>query len=92
MGDITQIKMSIMERIVRIGIGYGLIVTTMTASAPGEFLLLLPLLAIYPVLTGMFGWDPVFELLGKKIRTLIRFLDKKAAQFIESSFIKTNQR
>lgn len=69
---ITQDKMGIFERIIRIGIGYSLIVTIMSSSKSGSFSMLLPLLSIYPILTGVFGWDPVYKMLGKHFKTAIR--------------------
>lgn len=87
MGKITLYNVGILERIVRVGFGFALILTTMSISAPSQFVILLPLLAIYPVLTGMFGWDPVYELLGK----LIRAVDKRVAYLIERGLLKTSE-
>jgi len=70
MRNITQNKMGIIERIIRIGIGYGLIVTSMSASKAGSFSILLPLLSMYPILTGIFGCDPIVKVLGKHIKAV----------------------
>ena len=72
MRNFAQNKMGIIERIIRIGIGYGLIVISMSASRAGSISLLLPLLSMYPILTGVFGWDPIIKVLGKRIKAVIR--------------------
>ncbi|WP_455221435.1 YgaP-like transmembrane domain [Kaarinaea lacus] len=91
MENITQNKMGIIERIIRIGIGYSLIVTTMFSSEPGSFILLFLLLSIYPILTGIFGWDPVRARLGKRFKAAIRYVDQKMVHHVEDSLFKTSQ-
>jgi hypothetical protein len=76
MGHITQGNLGIVERLVRVGFGYGLIVAVLSVSEPSQFVLLLPLIAIYPVLTGMFGWDPVYELVGRSIKAAALSIEK----------------
>jgi len=68
--------MGIVERMIRIGFTYGLIVLTMSLSAPSQLVLLLPRVAIYPILTGMFGWDPVYETAGRIFNSCVLYLDK----------------
>ncbi|MCI0507448.1 MAG: DUF2892 domain-containing protein [Gammaproteobacteria bacterium] len=76
MGNNALGNLGIVERIVRVGFGYGLIVAVLSVSAPTQFVLLLPLIAIYPVLTGMFGWDPVYELVGRSIKAAALSIEK----------------
>jgi len=52
-------QLNFINRLSRIIIGTGLIGFTMSASGPLGYLALLPLLAIYPVTTGMYGEDPI---------------------------------
>jgi hypothetical protein len=49
------------ERLVRIAVGMGL--TLSVAFFPGVLGLaaLLPLFAIYPIMTGVIGWDPAYQ-------------------------------
>jgi hypothetical protein len=57
--DTRASQLSNQSRIARLVAGGVLIAITMSASGPLGYLSLLPLLAIYPVLTGMFGEDPI---------------------------------
>ena len=58
----AAINLSKSSRAARLVIGVALIVGVMTTSlAPLGLLAVLPLLAIYPVFTGMTGWDPLRE-------------------------------
>ena len=54
-----QAQLNISNRIARIAIGAGLIGIVMATSGPLGYLALLPLLAVYPLLTGMLGEDPI---------------------------------
>jgi hypothetical protein len=58
-------KLNMTRRISRILIGSGLIGFTMAASGPLGYLILLPLLAVYPLMTGLLGEDPIDGLLGR---------------------------
>ena len=51
------------SRVRRVVIGGALIGIVMNATGPLGYLAVLPLLAIYPILTGLFGEDPVDGLL-----------------------------
>jgi len=52
-------QISYTNRVNRVVIGAGLIAITMFSSGPLGYLALLPLLAIYPLATGMIGEDPI---------------------------------
>jgi hypothetical protein len=58
-------KLNTTSRISRILIGSGMIGIIMAASGPLGYLTLLPLLAIYPLMTGLLGEDPINGLLGR---------------------------
>ena len=54
-----QSQLNVKSRITRIVVGAGLIGITMAASGTLGYLALLPLLAIYPLMTGILGEDPI---------------------------------
>lgn len=60
----TQSSLSTVSRVRRIIIGSAFIGIAMSATGPLGYLTLLPLLAIYPILTGLFGEDPIDGLLA----------------------------
>lgn len=57
-------ELSTASRVRRIVTGGAFIAIAMSASGPLGYLTLLPLLAIYPILTGLFGEDPLDGLLA----------------------------
>ena len=62
---IKQTELSTASRLRRIITGSVFIGIVMNASGSLGYLVLLPLLAIYPILTGLFGEDPLDGLLAK---------------------------
>ena len=61
---IKKTELNTTVRVSRIAIGSIFIGIAMNTAGPLGYLSVLPLLAIYPVLTGMFGEDPVDSLLA----------------------------
>jgi hypothetical protein len=61
----TQSKLSTASRVRRVAAASVLIGIVMNTSGPLGYLTLLPLLAIYPLLTGMIGEDPIDGLLTR---------------------------
>jgi len=62
------------ERVLRLFIGCSLIGSVMFVPVPFDYLILMPLLGIYPCLTAIVGWDPTYFVLGinkMKIDTLL---------------------
>lgn len=57
--DIRQSQLNTINRITRILVGVSFIGFTMATSGPLGYLALLPLLAVYPLITGMVGEDPI---------------------------------
>ena len=49
------------DRVVRIVAGLGLIFSVSLQSGPLGMTAILPLIAIYPIMTGVVGWDPVVK-------------------------------
>lgn len=49
------------DRVVRIVAGLGLIFSVSLHSGPLGIAAILPLIAIYPIMTGVIGWDPVVK-------------------------------
>ena len=50
------------ERVLRVFIGTSLIGSVFFIPVPFDSLIVLPLIGIYPCLTGIMGWDPVYYL------------------------------
>lgn len=55
----TALNINTAERIVRLAFSLTLVIVPFIVDAPLGNLALLPLLAIYPGLTGALGWDPL---------------------------------
>ena len=56
------------QRLNRIIFGFALILFTMlTSTAPLGWYAILPLLATYPIFSGIYGNDPVAEFAGQRI-------------------------
>ena len=49
------------NRVVRTVVGLGLIFSVGLQSGPLGIAAILPLIAIYPIMTGVLGWDPIAE-------------------------------
>lgn len=60
--DFNNYNMHTYERVLRILMGGGMIVSVLFMPAPFNYLVLLPLVGIYPCLTGIIGWDPLYYL------------------------------
>ena len=61
-------NLTLSQRLNRILFGAALIVITMLASAtPLGWLAILPLLATYPIFTGIYGYDPVVEFAKQRV-------------------------
>ena len=64
-------ELNAVERASRIVIGTGLIVFTLAVNiTPLGLLALLPLLATYPIFSGLYGYDPVGSWIGKEFGRL----------------------
>ncbi|KPJ94498.1 MAG: hypothetical protein AMJ55_06285 [Gammaproteobacteria bacterium SG8_15] len=67
----TELKL--VERVSRIVIGTGLIVFTLLINVtPLGLFALLPLLATYPIFSGIYGYDPLAQWIGKEFDQLVR--------------------
>lgn len=60
--DFKNYNMHTYERVLRVLLGGGMIVSVLFVPAPFNYLVLLPLVGIYPCLTGVIGWDPLYYL------------------------------
>jgi len=67
------------ERVVRLFIGCSLIGSVMFLPAPFHYLILMPLIGIYPCLTAIVGWDPVYYVFGVN--------QERIGNFIENSLL-----
>ena len=61
---INKTELNTASRVRRVAIGSIFIGIVMNTSGPLGYLAVLPLLAVYPILTGLFGEDPVDSLLA----------------------------
>ena len=59
-------------RIARIAVGLALVYSTVFQAGTLGLAAVLPLLAIYPILTGVLGWDPVVQLVARKSQNRAR--------------------
>ena len=50
------------ERVLRLFVGMSLIGSVFYIPVPFDYLIVLPLLGIYPCLTSIVGWDPIYYL------------------------------
>jgi len=66
-------NLSIGERSFRTAFGLGLIVTVLESHGNLGYTALLPLLAIYPLMTAALGWEPLYRWLtaGNKARSMV---------------------
>lgn len=48
-------------RVVRIVAGLGMVFSVTLQSGPIGVAAVLPLIAIYPIMTGVVGWDPIVQ-------------------------------
>lgn len=64
----TLNNMTITERGTRITAGIAIIASVIAQTGPLGLTALLPIAAIYPLLTGFLGWDPVYALTGNAKR------------------------
>ena len=61
-------NLSVSQRLNRILFGAAMIIFTMLASAtPLGWFAILPLLATYPIFTGIYGTDPVVEFARQRV-------------------------
>lgn len=59
------------ERVMRIVLGLGLIADVMVGAGPLGLAMLLPLISIYPLMTGFLGYDPIYSAIGySSVRTV----------------------
>lgn len=68
------------ERALRLFAGCSLIGSVFFLTAPFDYLILLPLLGIYPCLTAIVGWDPLYYVLGLNQSNLVTFIEQRFAQ------------
>lgn len=59
MNTVRTVNLSKGERILRFGVGMALVTSVLSMSGALGWFALLPLLAIYPSLTALTGYDPV---------------------------------
>ena len=52
------------ERVFRLFMGCSLIGSVLFVPVPFDYLVLLPLVGIYPCLTAIVGWDPFYYVFG----------------------------
>ncbi|WP_455365514.1 hypothetical protein [Kaarinaea lacus] len=71
----TELKM--IERVSRIVIGTGLIVFTLLVNiTPLGLFAVLPLLATYPIFSGIYGYDPIARWIGKEFDQLVHVSER----------------
>jgi len=58
----TKGDIHIIERVLRMFIGFSLIASVVYIQTPFNYLIVMPLLGIYPCWTAVVGWDPIYYL------------------------------
>jgi Inner membrane protein YgaP-like, transmembrane domain len=56
------------DRVVRIALGVLLLVVGWAGLVPGWWALACKLFGLFPLLTGLLGWDPFYTLFGRRTR------------------------
>jgi len=65
-------ELNVTERVSRIVIGTGMIIFTLAVTVtPLGLFALLPLFATYPIFSGLYGYDPVSQWIGKEFDQLV---------------------
>ena len=59
-------------RTARIAVGLALVYSTAFQAGTLGLASILPLLAIYPISTGVLGWDPIVQLVARKSQNRAR--------------------
>ena len=54
------------DRVVRIVAGLGLALSVSLQPGPLRMAAILPLIAIYPLMTGVIGWDPIVKYIATR--------------------------
>ncbi len=69
-------NMHTLDRIARVSVGIGLFATLHPelSIVDEAYEIYLPLLAIYPLLTGLLAWDPIYELLRVRTNVLTNII------------------
>jgi hypothetical protein len=66
-------NLSLGERVFRMVLGYGLIFAQVDGTGFLGWAALLPIVAIYPLMTAALGWDPIYQWItaGNKARSVV---------------------
>ena len=68
--DFELYNMQTHERVMRTILGSAMIFSVLIMPVPVNLLIILPLAGIYPCLTGIIGWDPLYYLAGFNARAM----------------------
>lgn len=60
------------NRAVRIVAGLGLVFSVSLQTGPIGLAAILPLIAIYPIFTGVVGWDPIVSYFANRQQLLVK--------------------
>ena len=72
MTNTTYTNIGALERAVRIAIGLALTYSVALQTGTLGVAAILPLIAVYPVMTGIMGWDPVYSMITQFKNRLAR--------------------
>ena len=65
------------ERVLRLFVGCSLIGSVLFVQVPFDYLILLPLIGIYPCLTAIVGWDPIYYVLDIEQISIEKLIDER---------------
>jgi hypothetical protein len=72
MKNTTYTNISNTERAVRITIGLALTYSVAFQTGTLGLAAILPLVAVYPIMTGIIGWDPVYNIITQTKNRIVR--------------------
>jgi hypothetical protein len=77
MTDTSLNNIHMIERVLRLFFGCSLIGSVFFMPIPFDYLILLPLIGIYPCLTAIVGWDPLYYVLDIEQKDIERLIDER---------------
>ena len=87
MSETSLYNVHIIERVLRLFTGISLISAVFFIPIPFDYLIVLPLMGIYPCLTGINGWDPIYHLADINLTEITFEFETELSQNITLSYL-----
>ena len=88
MNETNLNNVNAIERVLRFFIGCSLIGSVLFVPVPFDYLILMPLFGIYPCLTAIVGWDPVYFVLGMEQTKIEKLFDDRLTDIGTTSLLR----